>query len=524
MQIVVYRRVILTLAVLSSLVAFSIPIISVVDGSTAYQTVVADDFYYYLIPARSFVETGVTSFDGITETNGYHPLWMAVIVSLVGLSGSNFTLFWILLFLLLAALSITTFIQLRSFSELLFGQHWWVSTVVLGAHCYGLAFYLCGMESSIVLPLSVAFFHRFWVVLKKNVPPQTSQVFLLAFIASLAILARLDIGPFVLLPMLLFLWRSRLDHKRLVLLSISIFLGLTPVLLYFIYNHLHFGHIIPVSGLAKGLHRADFIFSGHMIQDLARSKRVVGYGAFVLLSVIILVWMVFRRRPISMRWIMVYIGFLIPAGSILIAGFRSDWILWIWHLYWTVPSFVMIGCIVFTVTTEAVTGRNHLNTFMQWISPAVISIAFVVFPEMMLGRSVIQPDYLGIESTALRLREFSRAKGGRYAMGDRAGLTASIIERPVTQLEGLMADIHLLTCISAEKDLQVVLREYDVDYLIVSRSRPFNSSRESRTIEIPDPDQSGPMSYRMKTTFQHAPVYVDSSVAGVYTAVFYCRF
>ena len=520
----VYRRVILTLAVLSSLVAFSIPIKSVLDGSTSYQTVVADDFYYYLIPARTFVETGVTSFNGRTETNGYHPLWMAVIVSLVGVSGSNFTLFWILLFTLLAALSVITFIKLRSLSELLFGQHWWVSTVVLGTHYYGLAFFLCGMESSIVLPVSVAFFHRYWLALQRNVPPQSTHILSLSFIASLAILARLDIAPVVLIPMLLFLWRSRLDHKRLVALSFSMLLGLTPVIVYFVYNHVHFGHVIPVSGLAKGLHRTDFLFSAHMIQDLARSKRVVAYGMFVSLAVIILVWMLFRRRPIPLPWIGVYIGFLIPAGSMLIAGFRSDWILWIWHLYWTVPSFLMIGCALFAVSTQGISIEHRVSGIMKWLAPTVITIAFVVVPEMMLGRSVIQPDYLGIESTAQRLREFSHVNEGSYAMGDRAGLTAFIVGQPITQLEGLMADMHLLTCISEEKDLLEVLREYDVDYLIVSRSRPFNSSRESRTIEIPDPDQSGPMSYRMKTTFQQAPVYVDSSVAGVYTAVFKCRF
>lgn len=520
----VYRKVILTLAVISSLVAFSIPIKSVLDGSTSYQTVVADDFYYYLIPARSFVETGVTSFDGITETNGYHPLWMAVIVSLAGVSGTNFTLFWILLFALLAALSVITFIKLRSLSELLFGQHWWVSTVVLGTHYYGLAFFLCGMESSIILPLSIAFFHRYWLVLKRDVPPQPTHIFSVSFIASLAMLARLDIGPFVLIPMLLLLWRSRLDQKRLVRLSLSMLLGLTPVLVYFVYNHVHFGHVIPVSGLAKGLHRADFFFSAHMIQDLATSKRVIGYGVFLALALIILVWMLFRRRPIPLPWIGVYIGFLIPAGSMLIAGFRSDWILWIWHLYWTVPSFLMIGCTLFAVSTERIAAEHRITRIMKWLAPTVITIAFVVVPEMMLGRSMMQPDYLGIESTALRLREFSRVNGGRYAMGDRAGLTAYIIQRPITQLEGLMADVHLLTCISEERDLREVLREYDVDYLIVSRSRPFNSSPESRTIEIPDPDQSGPMSYRMKTTFQQAPVYVDSSVRGVYTAVFDSRF
>ena len=37
---------------------------------------VADDAFYYLQIARHIAQNGVSSFDGITRTNGYHPLWM----------------------------------------------------------------------------------------------------------------------------------------------------------------------------------------------------------------------------------------------------------------------------------------------------------------------------------------------------------------------------------------------------------------------------------------------------------------
>ena len=34
-----------------------------------------DDAYYYVVVARNFVATGETTFDGISLTNGFHPLW-----------------------------------------------------------------------------------------------------------------------------------------------------------------------------------------------------------------------------------------------------------------------------------------------------------------------------------------------------------------------------------------------------------------------------------------------------------------
>src|ERR1700691_5333604 len=40
----------------------------------------SDDAYYYFVVARRLVQTGRSSFDGFTLTNGYHPLWMALLV------------------------------------------------------------------------------------------------------------------------------------------------------------------------------------------------------------------------------------------------------------------------------------------------------------------------------------------------------------------------------------------------------------------------------------------------------------
>lgn len=43
------------------------------------EIVLTDDAYYYLLPAANFWSLGFYSFDGITSTNGFHPLWMALV-------------------------------------------------------------------------------------------------------------------------------------------------------------------------------------------------------------------------------------------------------------------------------------------------------------------------------------------------------------------------------------------------------------------------------------------------------------
>ncbi|MCC6194126.1 MAG: hypothetical protein IT518_06620 [Burkholderiales bacterium] len=48
-----------------------------------------DDAFYYLVPAKNFVRSGVMSFDGVNPTNGFHPLWMAAVTLLVWVTGAD---------------------------------------------------------------------------------------------------------------------------------------------------------------------------------------------------------------------------------------------------------------------------------------------------------------------------------------------------------------------------------------------------------------------------------------------------
>src|SRR5579883_1358590 len=63
-----------------------------------------DDFFYYLQIARNFAEHGRSTFDGVTPTNGYHPLWMIVLSLLWRCAGER--RFFPALFCLLVLLSV----------------------------------------------------------------------------------------------------------------------------------------------------------------------------------------------------------------------------------------------------------------------------------------------------------------------------------------------------------------------------------------------------------------------------------
>jgi hypothetical protein len=47
--------------------------------------IVPDDAFYYLQIARNLVATGHATADGVSVTNGYHPLWLAIVTSLAAM-------------------------------------------------------------------------------------------------------------------------------------------------------------------------------------------------------------------------------------------------------------------------------------------------------------------------------------------------------------------------------------------------------------------------------------------------------
>ena len=48
-----------------------------------------DDAFYYLVPARHFLLQGKFTFDGVTPTYGFHPLWMAVALAVTAIVGPD---------------------------------------------------------------------------------------------------------------------------------------------------------------------------------------------------------------------------------------------------------------------------------------------------------------------------------------------------------------------------------------------------------------------------------------------------
>jgi hypothetical protein len=214
-----------------------------------------DDAFYYFVPARNIAAGNGFTFDGIARTNGFHPLWMFILVPIFAIPD--------LILPLRVLAGLLTLLNIGT-AWLLFGlvRRYFSSGV---AFITALAFSLLpilhnettkgGVEAGLNVFLIVLLLNRLVETDIQNL----RGVLLTSGIAALTFLARLDnvfltglSGAWLLIenwnpaPSMVNVWHTRLR------LGIAYFLPLGLVVLaYITWNQIGFGTLTPVSGQVK---------------------------------------------------------------------------------------------------------------------------------------------------------------------------------------------------------------------------------------------------------------------------------
>ncbi|HEY0802148.1 MAG TPA: hypothetical protein VGD54_15025, partial [Steroidobacteraceae bacterium] len=205
--------------------------------SPAYLGLLEDDYFYYATVADNLVAHGRLSYDGINSTNGFHPLWLAVIASLrvlLGRFGPAYYSGLIAVGLVSACLSYELG---RRFAPQL-GSSPAAAAVIAAIYALATARLLAnGMESMIAVNLLL------WLMTEVARPVEISvrRAGILGFIASLAILARLDIAIAVAIAMLGFCVFARPGFSQGVRLLVAFGIGGILVPVYAVWNFVEFG-------------------------------------------------------------------------------------------------------------------------------------------------------------------------------------------------------------------------------------------------------------------------------------------
>ncbi len=218
-------------------------VISVIFLISAFGVQLVDDGYYYLEIARNISSGNGITFDGINRTNGFHPLWQAMLVPVFLMTGSRD----------LAAQAVTI-----------------LQTLLFAASGFVLYRILIENTKKILLSVTAAAFWllNFWFWSKGALSGMETGLLIFCYGISLLLFTRSLRGMYSTWPLsfsLIAACMARLDSLALVFGICLIFLFLRryrdvlrtglPVMvyliLYVIVNKLYFGGILPVSGYIK---------------------------------------------------------------------------------------------------------------------------------------------------------------------------------------------------------------------------------------------------------------------------------
>jgi hypothetical protein len=408
--------------------------------------IIEDDARYYTVIAEQIVKTGRSTFDGQVLTNGYHPLWMVVLVGMAATTGlSDFAIAAVELLLVAGgvALMLSCFRSPSLAVRLVFVTLFAVLATPLVCR---------GMEISLLIFATGLFVRLLFACVEEGVSSLWAGL-----AAMLAIGARLDAAVFIV-PMLLLVLGLRRSFAPLVVMAGG---GAT----YALFNLWLFGIAFPVSGAVKSLGgvQVNYAYINQIFAPFQRLEPVAGAvsflrsttGKFTLLAGLCLLAVAMTGRSRATPYLLGYlVGLSLFLAKLL---FGSSWVIWSWYGF---PMF--LGLLAFFLALDVSAPRSKL---------ALVAALFVALGGLgwvLRSNGLGQPPQSDFEEiNKLAAQHFAPVfKGERVAMGDRAGSFAHYYRGPVTQTEGLVNDRGFLDVLRKKGDVKALLCARGVRYLL----------------------------------------------------------
>jgi len=196
-----------------------------------------DDAYYYFKVAQNISEGRGSTLDGLSPTNGYHPLWMLVNIPIFALARFDLILPLRLLLLVQAALSAATAVLIYRLVKsalspplAVLASAWWAFNLYIHATLYQF-----GLETGLASFTAILLIYQLWkfeLRWRKN-PVTPRQIAGLAILATLTLFSRLDL---VFLAVLAGAWIILRGTRLRTLLPLDMLLAAVSVLTSFIYR------------------------------------------------------------------------------------------------------------------------------------------------------------------------------------------------------------------------------------------------------------------------------------------------
>jgi hypothetical protein len=424
---------------------------------------IVDDASYYFTTARNLAAGLGLTFDGIHRTNGFHPLWLLLLVPLFLAHGPPETMIRLVVLLQAVLLSAAYLVFWRTQSKS-FSSRTAALTGIFFA-CFVFLPSVNGMESALLV-LLITMLHAYGSYLAQK-PPAWPQAAALGILIGCVILTRLDM---IFVALYLFFWFAnrclfrQVGPRAVATASVCGLAAIVVVGPYLAFNFFEFGGVMPISGVLK----SSFPHSSLGLDTLPRlaaigSVNLVSAGLAICWSV----WTVIRNarsRPVTdppAHAIATSIfGWTIASHFIYTIVFmKNDTFGWYFVLY---PLFAIV----------LVTGpidrmiKSRLMRSQQALYPSLAALLIIA----LIGRIYTRNPYpqngqwhTPVYNAAVWAREHTSPKA-IFAMSD-CGHFAFFSLRRVINLDGLVNDMAFQSTL-AERRLNEYLHENAVGFLV----------------------------------------------------------
>lgn len=427
-------------------------------------SIVPDDAAYYFRIAENVSAGKGPTFDGINRTNGFQPLWLAVLVPVcAAYHGEPETMFRIFLALQIAILAAAAVLV-----QTLLGRFYPPHVVILS----GLIFLFWvfvpavnGMESAIlVLSLAVLFLAAAaWGICVRS---GARRHFFFGALLGLVVLARLDT---VFLPLAIgaaCLARAaarRAGDRRFIGEFLCLAAGAALVVApYLVWNLASFGGFMPISGMLKSSFPA-ISYAGSVLGHLGTR----GYLGLVL-GICYLIWFVARygelKKDASGR-LFFQAGMALASGAVVLHALHTilfmRWAVFKWHF---VPYAFLGSLIVCEPLSRLVPAlRSRRARVIYFLAVAAVLVRGVSGMTAAFHQPVERNWSTAAYEAALWARE-KTAPDAIFAMKD-AGNFGYFSERSTINLDGVVNDLAYQRTLR-DGDLGGYLARNGVAYLV----------------------------------------------------------
>lgn len=362
---------------------------------------VPDDGYYYFTIARHIARGYGITFDGLAPTNGFHPLWMALITPIWWLVESSVTVPINLTLTLGAAIDVITMLGMLHLARFLTKNNLIAGLAVIAYawNPYNLAASVNGLETSLSAMLFMWSLGLYWR-LRFKPRPEVRHWLKLSTLWALLLLARTDYLVILFPCALDLMWKQRHNLNKA-------WIGFSAAILWapwVIWNFLTFGTITQVSGKAypyylHAIWQAEHHSSREWLFTEARMAygiianlaRFSGFGKSIILLVVAVVSLVahiwWRRNRVQQidladtQWEIIQ-ALLWPTLGAIGLLFYHGLVRWMYIPWYFVPS-VILFILWFSLLLNEIAQRAH----PRWsVVIVILFLIFQVFQSMKLIR------------------------------------------------------------------------------------------------------------------------------------------